>query len=55
VTAKKHTECLNAGVSDGKDQSFDASRFDRCRKNYQDGNSKGVATMHAIARNISIR
>jgi hypothetical protein len=41
VNAKKHTECFNAGVSDGKDHPFDASRFDRCGKNYQDGFLKG--------------
>lgn len=29
VSAKKHTERFNAGVSDGKDHPFDASRFDR--------------------------
>jgi hypothetical protein len=29
VSAKKHTKCFNAGVSDGKDHPFDASRFDR--------------------------
>jgi hypothetical protein len=37
VNAKKHIELFNAGVSDGKDHPFDASRFDRCDKNYQDG------------------
>ena len=36
VTAKKHTECFNAGVSDGKGHPFDGSRFDRCGKNYHD-------------------
>jgi hypothetical protein len=41
VYAKKHTECFNAGVSDGRDHPFDASRFDRCGKNYQDGFLKG--------------
>ena len=30
VYAKKHTECFNSGVSDGKDHPFDSSRFDRC-------------------------
>jgi len=33
----KLTEHSNTGVSDGKDHLFDASRFDRCGKNYQDG------------------
>ncbi|MGN6633705.1 MAG: hypothetical protein ACTHKP_15935 [Nitrososphaeraceae archaeon] len=37
VTAKKHTEYLNAGVSDGKDHLFDVPRFNRSSKNYQDG------------------
>ena len=41
VMAKKHSECFNAGVSDRKDHPFDASRFDRCGKNYQDGFLKG--------------
>jgi hypothetical protein len=41
VNTKKHTECFNAGVTDGKDHPFDASRFDRCGKNYQDGFLKG--------------
>jgi hypothetical protein len=41
VYAKKHPECFNTGVSDGKDHPFDASRFDRCGKNYQDGFLKG--------------
>ena len=37
LQAKKHTECFNAGLNDGKDHPFDVSRFDRCGKNYQDG------------------
>jgi len=41
VTAKKLAEYSNTGVSDGKDHLFDASRFDRCGKNYQDGFPKG--------------
>jgi hypothetical protein len=41
ANAKKRTECFIAGVSDGKDHPFDASRFDRCGKNYQDGFLKG--------------
>ena len=41
VYAKKPTECFNAGLSDGKDHPFDAPRFDRCGKNYQDGFLKG--------------
>jgi hypothetical protein len=41
VIAKKHTECFKAGQSDGPDHPFDASRFDRCGKNYQDGFLKG--------------
>ncbi len=41
VHAKKHTECFNTGVNDGKDHPFDASRFDRCGNNYQDGFLKG--------------
>ena len=39
--AKKHTECFKDGSDDGKDHPFDASRFDRCGKNYQDGFLKG--------------
>jgi hypothetical protein len=41
VNAKKHSECFKAGQSDGADHPFDASRFDRCGKNYQDGFLKG--------------
>jgi hypothetical protein len=41
VQAKKHSECFMAGQSDGADHPFDASRFDRCGKNYQDGFLKG--------------
>jgi hypothetical protein len=37
MSAKKHTGRFNVGVNDGKDHLFDASRFDRCGKNYQDG------------------
>lgn len=52
VHAKKHTECFNSVVSDGKDHPFDAARFDRCDKNYQDGFLKGckdagIAQKHA--------
>ena len=35
--AKKHSECFKVGQSDGADHPFDASRFDRCGRNYQDG------------------
>jgi hypothetical protein len=41
IQAKKHSECFKAGQSDGADHPFDASRFDRCGKNYQDGFLKG--------------
>ena len=41
MSAKKHTECFNAGQSYGADHPFDAARFDRCGKNYQDGFLKG--------------
>ena len=41
IQAKKHSECFKAGQSDGADHPFDASRFDRCRKNYHDGFLKG--------------
>ena len=38
---KKHSKCFKAGQNDGADHPFDASRFDRCGKNYQDGFLKG--------------
>jgi hypothetical protein len=41
VQATNHSECFNAGQSDRADHPFDASRFDRCGKNYQDGFLKG--------------
>lgn len=47
LRAKKHTECFNAGLNDGKDHPFDASRFDRCGKNYQDGFLKGCQSVKA--------
>jgi hypothetical protein len=39
--AKKHSECFKVGQSDGGDHPFDASRVDKCGKNYQDGFLKG--------------
>lgn len=47
LRAKKHTECFNAGLNDGKDHPFDASRFDRCGKNYQDGFLKDCQSVKA--------
>jgi hypothetical protein len=45
VYAKKHTECFNSGVSDGKDHPFDASRFDRCGQEYESGFMKGCLSV----------
>ena len=48
----KHTECFNSGVSDGKDHPFDASRFDRCGQDYENGFLKGCLSVQGNTKEV---